>query len=1378
MPWQPTKDAVQRLWGRRWVRRISYTVVAGATVLTLTPWLATRPAVLRWAVGRIDGLVQEETGLPLTVGQIDLHPILGSVVFHDITLGGDLLTIQKAEFQAELWSLLGPTRHLYSVRIEHPHLRLTEAGLAAIKLKDRPPRTGPLPQFRLDRFSLAGGEIDVPEPLRGLPALRYGFDVKATGMGPNHVRVNVTGSQLTVKGPGGWEKGRLDLQGEASEPLLLLQEASLHLGESQVRLNGRYEPKSPKTPKAADRIEARLTGLLNLAQAFRWGTFSKPPMTGNLDLAGTLSGSVADPRWTFAASGKKLDPRKGEFLPGSLDLKGSGSLEEARLDHLRWHSPQGDLQVQGGWFRKAPFQANVQGTNVDFDALGRALRLPEFQSVRGTLQAQVQGPGAGEAIARLDRWRASLKVALTQHGKDAGGLGASLDRGHATLDRLKLNLDAFKLEGKGSATLGAKALLAVAGEGQAEVDAIQVARALRAWNLVALDMEGQASARATVRWGRGAELELDGSIEIAHPRWHGARADSLQAKVVEIRGSELRIKDIELVKDQGRGGGELWLTWAKLAPGQSQMNMCYTAFRLPIAEGLRAADIKDRNGKDLPLTGTAGGWVRLQGPYRHLMLSGSMQVEAGNAYGVIIPAASSDFRMDLEARRMKLSDVRIGDRLDQLGRIDIPPEGALALTGQAEMDFRRWTWWVDLDGRLDSQLLNLPGPRIQAQVKAQLLGPITSPFGALELPEGRLDLNRGRIFFSGRSVEGLEGNVELVKGRLEGRLAMEGMARPLLSFQVHREGPDLTGELALNLSPESAHTATLAGGLTNDLLEDLSLDAKVQGRWKQGGGLTWNGSLDQFAAQFGAFELHQGGASSLRGNSLGAALDITLEGSARGVAPERPTPAVPQTPPQAAHMRLSGTLPFSGTAPMALQVQGAADLAHMKAILDRFMEVDQYSLLSELRVSGTSRFDVLAHGTYLDPLLDGTLSLHKGQLNLRGYQGAEDIQAQVVLKGRTLTVPADKPVRGTLAHGDLKASGTLTWRLGGLESYAIDATLDGFQLRDVPDGLDLQGSLQATLNGTEEGGLLKGRLRADRLSYHAEVKLADLILRSALSDSGGLTGLDLDDPLERIQLDLDLELRTPWSFDTNLLKLEGRTEGPFQVLGTLAHPVPKGIMLFQPGGRITNIFPAGDMVVDRGSLTFSESRPMDPLINLQGNVSSIPGYAVNLDIRGTLSNLSIVPSSTPSLRQDEIVAILINPGNVANVGTAGASSGVTQGAITSGLASAGSGLVSTLAFAPLQEQLRKSLGLDRVNVAVRTTTLGTPETEVTLGKSFSLLGQRSAFVVSHKKSGELSITSGQVEWRFGNFILQLGASQSSGTGINPSGEIRHTWSPK
>ncbi|WP_257303920.1 translocation/assembly module TamB domain-containing protein [Geothrix campi] len=1360
MIWHPTKDAVQRLWSRRWVRRVSYLLVAGTATLTIVPWVATRPAVLRWTVSKLDALVRDETGLSLEVGQLEIHPLFGSAALKDVRLGGDLLTVRKVEVQADLRSLLGATPRIFSIRVEHPHLRLTEAGLSAIHLKEHPPRKGPLPQVRLDLLSITGGEVEIPEPLRGLPPMRYQFEVKATGPHPNQLRVDVAGPQLMVKGPKGWEKGRLDLNGEVSEKLVVLKEGYLRLGESQIRLHGRFDA---KTPQNAERLEAQLTGVLALAQAAHWGGMARSPLTGDLDLTASVHGALANPQWTVSAEGAGLKPSESGLTPGSLDLRGSGNLEGFQLSHLRWHSSQGDLSLEGGWSRKTPAKGTLSGQALDLEALGRILRLSELQGLRGDLRADLEGPKDPAALGRPDRWQGTLQLGLTQHGLDAGNLRATLRNGRATLDQLRLNLEALKAEGTGWADLGPRGLLRLEAEGKAEVGAGQVSDALRAWKVVDLDMDGQAQAQAKVRWGQGPGLELDGSVEVTHPRWHGALADDLQAKV-QIQGTELRVTDIGLKKEEGRGGGDLWLTWGRTAPGQKQMDMCFTAFRLPVAEGLKAADLGD-----LPISGTGGGWVRLLGPFDHIALNGAAQVESGEVYGIKVPAASSDFTLDLDTLRMRLDDVRIGERLDLLGGPEAEPDGALALKGKADMDFQRWTWRVDLAGHLDSQLLALPGPRIQSQLDVRLLGPITSPFGALDLPEGQATLSRGRVFFEGRSVEGLEAFVKRERGQMEARLGIEGMAHPLVEAQVRQDGSELAGRMSLAISPDSAPTDVLARSLTEDLLEDLTLEAVAQGRWN-GRTLDWTGTLNRLAAQFSAFELHQVTPSALRGDAAGAEVDIALEGGARNV-----TDAALA---QAAGLRLSGKLPFSASAPLALRLQGTANLAHLKSIFDRVMEVDEYNLLSEVRVQGTSTFNLLAHGTYGDPLLDGTLSLEKGQLNLRGYQGVEDLQAEVMFKDRAISIPVDKPLRGTLAHGDLVVSGGITWRLGGLDTYSLKASLANFQLRDVPEGLDLQGTLRATLEGNEEAGLLKGRLRADRLNYQTEVKLADLILRSALSDSGGLVGLDLDDPLERIRLDLDLDLRSPWSFDTNLLKLEGRTEGPFQVLGTLAHPALKGTLIFQPGGRVTNIFPAGDMVVTQGSLRFSESRGLDPNINLQGSVSSIPGYTVNLDIRGTLSNLTIVPSSTPSLRQDEIVAILINPGNVTNVGTAGASSGVTQGAITSGIASAGSGLISTLAFAPFQEQLRRTLGLDRVNVAVRTTSVGTTETEVTFGKSLSLFGQRSAFVVSHRKSGELSITSGQVEWRFGGFILQLGASKGGGTGLNPSGEIRHSWSPK
>jgi hypothetical protein len=63
-----------------------------------------------------------------------------------------------------------------------------------------------------------------------------------------------------------------------------------------------------------------------------------------------------------------------------------------------------------------------------------------------------------------------------------------------------------------------------------------------------------------------------------------------------------------------------------------------------------------------------------------------------------------------------------------------------------------------------------------------------------------------------------------------------------------------------------------------------------------------------------------------------------------------------------------------------------------------------------------------------------------------------------------------------------------------------------------------------------------------------------------------------------------------------------------------------------------------------------------------------------------------------------------------------------------------------------------------------------------MAKSTDLLGPHSAFVISHKKSSELNITSVQGEWRLGNLVIQFGGTQGTSSGV--SGEIRHTWSPK
>jgi hypothetical protein len=125
----------------------------------------------------------------------------------------------------------------------------------------------------------------------------------------------------------------------------------------------------------------------------------------------------------------------------------------------------------------------------------------------------------------------------------------------------------------------------------------------------------------------------------------------------------------------------------------------------------------------------------------------------------------------------------------------------------------------------------------------------------------------------------------------------------------------------------------------------------------------------------------------------------------------------------------------------------------------------------------------------------------------------------------------------------------------------------------------------------------------------------------------------------------------------------------------------------------------------------------------------------------------------------------------------GAPGASTQTALTTGLASASTGLLTSLALANFQDQLRKTLNLDRVSVALRTG-VGQPDTSIVVGKSLNLFGYRTPLVFTHDKAGEVTTISGQMEWRFGDFVLRLGASQSTSDSMAPSGEIRHSWSPK
>jgi hypothetical protein len=321
-------------------------------------------------------------------------------------------------------------------------------------------------------------------------------------------------------------------------------------------------------------------------------------------------------------------------------------------------------------------------------------------------------------------------------------------------------------------------------------------------------------------------------------------------------------------------------------------------------------------------------------------------------------------------------------------------------------------------------------------------------------------------------------------------------------------------------------------------------------------------------------------------------------------------------------------------------------------------------------------------------------------------------------------------------------------------------------------GGNLDAIYQSLPGGKSE---IRGTLSATSMSYSTEISLGRLILNTSSASIPSLHRVELNNPLDSINLNLDVDLLQPWVVDTNFLKFRGISPGRFRIMGTMTNPGLRGRMEFVPGGRITNILPAGDVIIEKGSIDFPDPGVFNPVIDIQGQIDVSP-YRVSINVQGPLNSVSMVPTSTPSLRQDEVISILLNPALAPSIG--GSVGGrLSSQAATNSWASAAGGLFTNLALTSVQEPVRRALKLDRISVALRpgVDSESTAEMDFVLGKNLAFGDRVVPLIGSLKGNGTVLTAGGEAEWRMGNFVIRLGAS-GDGYQVTPSGEVRYTWS--
>ena len=308
----------------------------------------------------------------------------------------------------------------------------------------------------------------------------------------------------------------------------------------------------------------------------------------------------------------------------------------------------------------------------------------------------------------------------------------------------------------------------------------------------------------------------------------------------------------------------------------------------------------------------------------------------------------------------------------------------------------------------------------------------------------------------------------------------------------------------------------------------------------------------------------------------------------------------------------------SGPAPGQFPLFGSL---HARASLDGLCHFLLESGTHQCR--GALQADLSLGGTYSSPELDGRLALNDGFYeNLQTGTSLHDLQIDILARGRQLQI-----IRGTATDGgqgklDLSGNGQWHEQISDNElNLALKVSNNHVIRRYDMDGT-ANGDL--TLTGNYKDLLLSGTLKFQPFTLASQSLLQQEIPTLVVIDN---TPIPQDITAAR-QLTADQQafLRGPG--------LEAELRGKLQVQGTYANPVYRGYFKTVRGSV--------QILGKRFTLHDGEVRLEDQVLSLVIPATySGKDLEVRAELSGTLDDLHLALSSTPSYPEDEIISRLL-----------------------------------------------------------------------------------------------------------------------------------------
>jgi translocation and assembly module TamB len=292
------------------------------------------------------------------------------------------------------------------------------------------------------------------------------------------------------------------------------------------------------------------------------------------------------------------------------------------------------------------------------------------------------------------------------------------------------------------------------------------------------------------------------------------------------------------------------------------------------------------------------------------------------------------------------------------------------------------------------------------------------------------------------------------------------------------------------------------------------------------------------------------------------------------------------------------------------------------------------------RAAGQLHTDINIGGTLGAPLLNGTLKLAGGELDL--YQVNLGLR-QMALEAHLSDSGLDFSGSAHAGAGSATASGHLEWR--GLLPYG-KLHLEGTSLR-VADTPEAQIDASPNLDFDVQGRRIEvtGKVTVP----YAKIQPKDITNAVRTSPDEVIVGGEPDNPAERFEVMSAITLTLGDKVTVETSGLTGRLTGSVTIRsGYDAITRATGELSVADGKYLAY---ARKLDIQRGRLIFSGGPIDDPGIDLRA-IKEFPDVTAGINVRGTLQQPRMSFFSDPPLPQSQIVSLILSGGSTQSAQTA------------------------------------------------------------------------------------------------------------------------------